>query len=64
LVHSLPLGSIERFAWLDGHDLVAIKGQRDSRLSARKREVQLAVIAVILPQTWAEALAQKEPQLV
>ena len=55
---------IERLAWLDRHDFVAVKGQRNSRLSAGKREVQLAVIAVILSQTRTVAFAQKEPKLI
>jgi hypothetical protein len=64
LAHALPLCSIECLPWLDGYDFAAVKGQRDSRLRARKREIQLVVIAVMLPQAGAEALTQKEPQFI
>jgi hypothetical protein len=60
----LPFGSVERLAGLDSCDLAAGKRQHDPGLSPRKRKEELAVVAVVLTLTWAEALAQKESEVV
>jgi hypothetical protein len=52
------LGSVERLAGHDSRDLATGKRQHDPGLSPRKRKVELAVVAVVLTMTWAEALAK------